>query len=147
MAVLLGAAAAATDPAVFPSLAPSTAAPASAPPPTTAVSTSATDPPPQPSTSAPSPLLSGLPAVTEPWHVVHAFNCLKHAFNDAQLTADTSGSVAPAIEVRLNTLLHCQGPTMDATGTAATRTCHLQQPAAAVTLSCPLPPTPANATP
>lgn len=38
-------------------------------------------------------------AVRQVWPVVHAFNCLRHAFNDRHLSVDTSGYFAPAIQV------------------------------------------------
>ncbi len=38
-------------------------------------------------------------AVRQVWPVVHAFNCLRHAFNDRHLSVDTSGYFAQAIQV------------------------------------------------
>ncbi|GLC36743.1 hypothetical protein PLESTB_000787500 [Pleodorina starrii] len=42
--------------------------------------------------------------VREVWPVVHAFNCLRHAFNDGHLAVDTSGYFAPAIQACLRAL-------------------------------------------
>jgi hypothetical protein len=36
----------------------------------------------------------------EPWAAVHAFNCLRHTFNDSNLAVDTSGFFAEGIQVR-----------------------------------------------
>ena len=37
---------------------------------------------------------------SEPWARVHAFNCLRHIFNDSNLTVDTSGYFAEGIQVQ-----------------------------------------------
>ncbi|EFJ43357.1 hypothetical protein VOLCADRAFT_96436 [Volvox carteri f. nagariensis] len=42
--------------------------------------------------------------VRQVWPVVHAFNCLRHAFNDGNLSVDTSGYFAPAIQACLRAL-------------------------------------------
>ncbi|GIL79887.1 hypothetical protein Vretifemale_9023, partial [Volvox reticuliferus] len=42
--------------------------------------------------------------VRQVWPVVHAFNCLRHTFNDGHLAVDTSGFFAPAIQACLRAL-------------------------------------------
>ncbi|GLI68266.1 hypothetical protein VaNZ11_012621, partial [Volvox africanus] len=42
--------------------------------------------------------------VRQVWPVVHAFNSLRHAFNDGHLAVDTSGFFAPAIQACLRAL-------------------------------------------
>ncbi|KAG2487254.1 hypothetical protein HYH03_014096 [Edaphochlamys debaryana] len=45
-------------------------------------------------------VVEGFPVV-QVWPVVHAFNCLRHAFNDSHLAVDTSGYFAQAIQACL----------------------------------------------
>jgi hypothetical protein len=35
----------------------------------------------------------------EPWPIVHAFNCMRHIFNDSNLAVDTSGHFAEGMQV------------------------------------------------
>ncbi|KAL6758183.1 putative death-receptor fusion protein-domain-containing protein [Haematococcus lacustris] len=46
-------------------------------------------------------------AVSEPWPSVHAFNCLRTLFQDAQLAVDVSGYCAPGIQACVDALGSC----------------------------------------